>query len=100
MVGVVVSADNARAPVFADDAGSSVGRVAAAGGVVSHQWVNNNNALRLNERGHVEISAAAHLMMIGDFEQARNAADLRLTPQVLGFIALAAALISPKLFAR
>ena len=53
-----------------------------------HQWVDNNNAfLALNECNVRDILAAHLIHFIGDFEQARNAVDLRLTPQagVYGF---------------
>lgn len=53
-----------------------------------HQRVDNNNAfLALNERNVRDILAAHLIHFIGDFEQARNAVDLRLTPQagVYGF---------------
>ena len=53
-----------------------------------YQRVDNNNAfLALNECNVRDILAAHLIHFIGDFEQARNAVDLRLTPQagVYGF---------------
>ena len=53
-----------------------------------HQWVDNNNPfLAFNERNVRDVLTAHLIHFIGDFKQARNAVDLRLTPQtgIYGF---------------